>query len=264
MFESEVVAAADPAVAAEETSNNSGTVVVNVTMDGSPEDAQVVARNSSGGVVDLVYTNLTDTGTATFELPLGEYELEIDAGGNHISKGVNRTITVESGETTSLDVEVTQLYEPNDRGWYAVDPHGHSKFSVDSETPIETFVSAQIAAQLDAITVSDHYSVAGHTPTKNLAQEAEMPYILSQDITSLSSNGSTTCGHHNTNPLHENEYVNESGSPSEFYEDARDAGADTIHVNHPYYGGGIEYFNQMVGTFDFNGSFNAAGVYKRA
>lgn len=253
-----------------------GTVNVDVTMDGEPTDAQIIVRpQSAPDEVEAVrYTALDNEGTASFDLPAGQYRLEIDAGGGHLAEREYVNVTVQSGDVTNASVDVTQLYEPNDRGWYGVDPHAHSPWSNstnahDNTDPNETirgspntrgdaWVVAHLAAQLDAVTVSDHNMVDGHTPVKERATDRDVPYLLSEEIST------SDWGHHNAYPLEEGNVVNWTGNMSEVYADAHESGAEAIQVNHPYYNGydpdGIGYFADQNRS-GFNYSFDGAEVY---
>lgn len=253
-----------------------GTVQVDVTMDGEPTDAQIIVRpQSSPDEIEAVrYTALDDVGTATFEVPAGHYRLEIDAGGGHLAERDYVNVTVQGGDVTNASADVTQLYEPNDRGWYGVDPHAHSPWANstnahDNTDPNETipgsantrgdaWVVAHLAAQSDAVAISDHNMVDGHAPIKERATERGVPYLLSEEIST------SEWGHHNAYALEEGNYVDPTGNMSEVYGDARESGAEAIQVNHPYYNGndpdGIGYFADLNRS-GFNYSFDGAEVY---
>jgi len=257
-----------------------GQVNLDVSMDGEPADARIYVypQDAPDTTQAVRYTDLDNPGTATFDLPAGEYRLQVDAGGNHLSEYEHVNVTVPSGDTVEASVELTQLYEPNDRGWYGVDTHSHSPWSNNQEahdstepdeaipgspnTRGDAWVAAQLGAQLDAVIVSDHDLTVGHAPVKERATARNVPYILSQEISATNS-----WGHHNAYPLQENRTIDPSGPISEVYADARDAGAEAIQVNHPFYspGGppstdGIGYFTD-VNRSGFSYSFDAAEVF---
>jgi hypothetical protein len=252
--------------------DDGATVDVTVTMDGEPTDAQIIARNaSSGDVAAVEYTNVTNPGTATLQLDPGTYEIEFDAGGGIVSEREYRAVTVDS-EGASVSADVTRLYEPNDRNWYGADRHVHTEFSADSSAPLEEVVAAQLGAQLDVLTITDHNDVRGHSPFKDLAQQHGMPYTLSEELTTdidgddpvqrVRNRESADWGHFNPYPLPEGRLVDWTGDPVDFFGDSRAAGAEVIQANHPMRDG--NYFTpSRLNRSTWNDSFDAAEVYNR-
>ncbi|MFQ3318563.1 MAG: hypothetical protein ACI80F_000618 [Natronomonas sp.] len=248
-------------------------VTVTVTMDGEPKDAQVVVRNTSGSVVAVRYTNPHTPGRADFSLAPGQYEFEIDSGGGFVAEKAYRNVTVDSYEI--VDVELDRKYEPNDRGYYAGDLHAHSIYSADTtDSPMDEFVAAQLAADLDILFISDHNSVQGHSPLKEHARERGVPYLLSDELstdidadravdrlqpadpTNETSGG--TYGHFNVYPIEEGRQVDWTGDPDDFFASARDAGATIIQANHPRRDN--NYFHH-VDSAEYNESYETAEAY---
>lgn len=251
-------------------------VTVTVTMDGDPEDAQIVVRNRSGSVVTVEYTSPHTPGRADFSLPPGEYAFEIDSGGGFIAEKAFRNVTVDSYEI--VDVSLDRRYEPNDRGYYAADLHAHSIYSVDTnDSPMDEFVGAQLAADVDVLFISDHNTVRGHGPLKQHAQERGVPHLLSDELsteadgdratdrlqpadpTNETSGG--TYGHFNVYPIEQGMQVDWTGDPDDFFGAAREAGATVISANHPERDN--NYFHH-IDSPEYNESYETAEAYNDA
>lgn len=248
-------------------------VTVTVTMDGEPTDAQIVVRNASGSVVEVRYTNPHTPGRADFSLAPGQYEFEIDAGGGFVAEKVSRNVTVDSYEI--VDVGIDRMYEPNDRNYYAADLHAHSIYSADTnDSPMDEFVGAQLAADVDVLFISDHNTVQGHGPLKEHARERGVPYLLSDELstevdadqgldrlqpadpTNETSGG--TYGHFNVYPIEEGQQVDWTGDPDDFFGAAREAGAIIISANHPERDN--NYFHH-IDSPEYNESYETAEAY---
>jgi len=242
-------------------------VTVTVTMNGEPADAQVVVRDADGAVETIEYTDPLDPGRANVSLEPGQYRFEIDAGGGFVSEKVYRNVTVDSEETLRVDVD--RRYDPNDRGYYAADLHAHSIYSADTTgSPMEEFVAAQLAADLDVLFISDHNTAQGHTEFMEYARSRGVPYLLSNELSTENdadrgldraptySGGSY--GHFNVYPIEAGQPVDWTGDPDDFFGAARAAGAEIIQANHPLRDGNYFYY---VDSEEYNASYETVEVY---
>jgi hypothetical protein len=244
-------------------------VTVTVTMDGTPADAQVVVRTPSGDVETVAYTDPLEPGRADLSLSPGRYTFEIDAGGGVVSERVYRNVTVDGYEVVSVDVD--RRYEPNARGYYSADLHAHSIYSVDTnDSPMDEFVAAQLAADLDVLFISDHNTVRGHDELKNYAQKRDVPYLLSDELSTEADADRAadptpaydggTYGHFNVYPIEAGQPVDWTGTPDDFFGAARDAGAEVIQANHPRRDD--NYFHH-IDSPEYNDSYETVEVYNR-
>jgi hypothetical protein len=255
---------------------NGERVIVTVTMEGQPTDAQIVVRDPSGSVVAVQYTDVHNPGRAAFELTPGEYEFEIDKGGGYVTEKVYRDVTVTGEEFVDVDIE--RRYAPNDRGYYGADLHAHSIHSADTnDSPMDEFVGAQLAADLDVLFISDHNTVQGHTPFRRHAEERNTPYLLSDELSTdvdldmaldqgqrvdpTNSTSGGNYGHFNVYPVPENRNINWMGDPDDFFGAARAAGAEIIQANHPERDS--NYFHH-VDTPEYNESYETVEVFNDA
>ena len=246
-------------------------VTVNVSLDNQPADALVVALQNDG-VVDWSYTDVHTPGTAHLSLAPGDYRLRVEHGVGFTSTPETLDLTVEDS-SVEVPVSLERTLDPNERGYYGVDLHTHTAASAPAMerdfgianhgvTPVDQVVGVQLAAGLDAVFISDHNSVGGHEAFVETADARGVPYVLSEEITTL------RWGHFNVYSLDPGEPVEfQFGkTPSAYFAEAREAGASIVQVNHPLYSnGGYWYTRSKSGydsTFDaaeaFNGSFDEA------
>ncbi len=202
-----------------------------------PVDAKITISGGEQPIVrylsiTTVYTLPDQIGHVEFDLPPGTYTFEVSHGGGFISKPVVlEDQVVNSGETTSYSVEIQNLIDPREYGYYSADLHHHSNY-LDGRTPPEYVVVAQSAAGLDYAFVSDHDFVENHQAIASLASERGMPFIPSVEV-------SPNWAHFNPYPIPIGQYDIIRGTACEMLEAMRELGAITIRVNHPYTG----YFN---------------------
>lgn len=170
-------------------------------------------------------------------------------------------------------MSISRALDPNEQGYYGIDLHTHTAASAPAMerdfgisnhgvTPVDQVVGVQLAADLDAVFISDHNSVAGHQTFVETADERGVPYVLSEEITTL------RWGHFNVYSLNPGELVEfEFGkTPNAYFEDARAAGASIVQVNHPFYSNGGYWYTRSKPEYDpafdaaeaFNGSFDEA------
>ena len=236
-------------------------VTVNVTLDGQPADALVLALQNDE-VVSWSYTDVHAPGIAQLELTPGDYTLRVDRGVGFTSTPQTLDLTVEDA-SVELSVSLSRTLEPNAEGYYGVDLHTHTAASAPAMerdfgiadhgvTPVDQAVGVQLAADLDAVFISDHNSVGGHATFAETATERGVPYLLSEEITTL------RWGHFNVYALDSGQLVPfEFGKPpGAYFEEAHAAGASMVQVNHPLYSNGGYWFNRSKADYDAN--FDAA------
>ncbi|WP_231656827.1 CehA/McbA family metallohydrolase [Pyrodictium delaneyi] len=175
----------------------------------------------------IFYTLPEKQGEAIVELAPGVYNITVNHAGGFLAKPVVLTnVEVKPGETIEKTVEVKILVDPNQYGYYCADLHHHSDIA-DGRTPPPYLVVAQSAAGLDFAFVSDHDSVANQAEIAKWAETRGMPFIPSIEV-------SPGWGHFNPYPV--TRTINKD-TPESLIEDAWEAGALVIRVNHPFRGG---------------------------
>ena len=240
-------------------------VTVNVTLDNRPADALVVALQNDG-VVDWSYTDVHTPGSAHLSLAPGDYTLRVAHGVGFTSSPETVDLTVQSGSPVETSVSLSRTLDPNERGYYGIDLHTHTAASAPAMerdfgisnhgvTPVDQAVGVQLAAGLDAVFISDHNSVGGHEAFVETADARGVPYVLSEEITTL------RWGHFNVYSLEPGEPVEfQFGkTPSAYFDEARDAGASIVQVNHPFYSSGGYWYTRSKTGYD--SSFDAAEAF---
>jgi hypothetical protein len=242
---------------------------INITFDGQPADALIrVIRNDS--VIQIEYTDVHTPGLAAFELPIGNYILSIEHGAGYISRPEIIEISVDESSSLEIDVNVPRLIDPREQGYYSADLHVHTAASAPAMqrdfgilnhgvTPTDQAVGIQLAAGLDVMFISDHNTADGHEVFVEISEIRNAPFLLSQEITT------TRWGHFNPISLDQNSAVsfNFSKTPSAFFSEARELGAEAIQINHPLSSTFGYFFSQNQPEYDasfdlvevFNGSF---------
>ncbi|MET1160652.1 MAG: CehA/McbA family metallohydrolase [Thermoprotei archaeon] len=211
---------------------------------GEPLDAQILITGGPASPIAFLtrpaeYTDPIQIGHVNLTLAPANYTLIIGHGRGFISKPVELTISVESGQAYEYEVPVNILIRPSERYWYSADLHHHSNI-LDGRTPPEYLVVAQSAAGLDFIFVSDHDSVANHKIIKYYADLRGMPFIPSVEV-------SPDWAHFNPYPIPLGQDLVYRGTVHEIFSAARAAGAIVIRVNHPFVRSG--YFAALLGNY---------------
>lgn len=239
-------------------------VTIRVTLDGQPTDALVVALRN-GEVVDWSYTDVHTPGVARLDLAPGDYVLRVEHGAGFTSTPMTVDLTVDEGLPVDVTASLARALEPNERGYYGVDLHAHTAASAPAMvrdfgipnhgvTPVDRAVGVQLAADLDAVFISDHNSVDGHDTFARTAEERGVPYVLSEEVTTL------RWGHYNVYSLDAGALVEFrfGKPPSAYFEQARASGASIVQVNHPFYR--IAGYWYTRAEADYDPSFDAAEV----
>ncbi|MFY4814063.1 CehA/McbA family metallohydrolase [Haloarcula sp. AONF1] len=193
----------------------------------SPADARITVLDG-GTAVQTVYTETTPAGTASFQLPPGNYTLVFNHGTGYIAEPVEKNISVTPGEAVSVTATFTEELDPSERDWVGIDPHAHSSVSFDGKTPIDNFVAIQKSAGVDAVFISDHNAIGGWGSMQSQAEAREIMFVRSEEITT------GDLGHFNPYPLHGEEMIDSDGTLVEFIEESRSRhNATVFQINHP-------------------------------
>lgn len=240
-------------------------VTVNVTVDGQPADA-LIRVFSDEKLFQVEYTDAHTPGLASFELPLGQYTLQVEHGARFTALPQRREVLVEAGTPVELAVDIPRLIVPSTQGYYAADLHAHTIASAEStlrifgipnhgSTPVDQTVAVQLAAGLDVMFISDHNTVSGHELFAQTAQARGVPYLLSEEITTV------LWGHFNAYSLVPGKLVQFDfvKLPGRFFAEARANGAQMVQINHPLSTGFGYFFIQHQPQFD--PSFDAVEVF---
>ncbi len=212
-----------------------GTVDFSTSLEESGATPAQVLVNSDGKFRETIYTGFE--GEASMTLPPGNYTFDLVYGDNYTSKEINKEVTVDPGETETVSATFEKIYHPNQQGYYGSDLHHHSNI-LDGTTPPSDLVKSFLASDLDLTIVTDHNKVANHEKIASLSEEHGVPFIPSVEVTTQS------WGHFNAYPLDMGKTPAYTGTPDEFFQDARDKGATFIQVNHPNTNG--SYFDRTV------------------
>jgi hypothetical protein len=113
----------------------------------------------------------------------------------------------------------------------------------------------QLAEGLDIVFLSDHNSVDGHALFAEVAQARGVPFLLSEEITTLK------WGHFNPYALEPGALIAYSPTkpPSEYFAEARASGAAIVQINHPLEPGLGYFFARNKPEFD--SSFDVVEVF---
>lgn len=238
------------------TTDPSVPVTLNVTVDGQPADGLIRVLQGER-LVQVEYTDVRTPGLAAFELAPGQYTLQVEHGAGFTALPQRREVRVEAGAPVELTVDVQRLLTPSSQGYYAADLHAHTIASAEStfrifgipnhgSTPVDQLVAVQLAADLDVMFISDHNSVDGHELFAQTAQARGVPYLLSEEITTV------LWGHFNAYSLEPGKLVefDFTKPPARFFAEARQSGAQMIQINHPLSTGFGYFFIQNQPQFD--------------
>ena len=250
-------------------------VVLRVTQGGEPADALVeIFRGEE--LVGVEYTDVHTPGEAAFALPPGEYSLSVSQGAGFTMEPLRLDLVVDPEASPELSVELEKRFDPRREGYYGVDLHAHSEASAAAMerdfgirdhgvTPVDQLVAVQRAADLDVAFISDHNSVDGHLLFAQTAEERGMPFLLSEEVTTLK------WGHFNPYSLEPGALVEYTPTklPQEYFAEARAAGAVLLQVNHPLDPGVGYFFARNDPAFDpsfdvveaMNGPFDDGDFY---
>lgn len=212
-----------------------GTLEFAVTdASGEPIDARIEIAEGQAPVVEFLgrqtfFTSLDDIGAAEASLAPGDYVFTVGHGTGFLGEGQRVDASVTSGERRDMEVEVDLVDLPSKAGWYASDMHHHAD-QLEGTTPPEYLARSELAAGLNLIFVSDHDSVANHEELADIAENRDIPFIPSIEL-------SSSWGHFNAYPLDLGEPLQidtSTATAEEILAEARRMGADAIQSNHPF------------------------------
>ena len=194
-----------------------------------------------GGVIKTEYGH---SGQGNFQLPAGTHNLWISRGGEYTLD--QQTITVKSGETTSLASTLTRVVDTT--GWMSTDTHIHSSKSPDSPDLNPFKVQAMVVEGLEMPISTEHEWIGDFNPAINeLAVGDWMQGVVGSEITTF------TYGHFNAWPLVPDPSKPGNGRIDWFYKDPVDTfaaihanpGQPFLQVNHPRSAAIGGYFSAM-------------------
>ncbi|GAB3286672.1 hypothetical protein [Parahaliea aestuarii] len=140
--------------------------VVTVAGKGTTAMLRVYNRPRKERFVDVVTTEFTEL-DGRFELALspGDYQLLVSKGPEF--EFVFHDFSVNAGESINMDIDLVQLVDMTQRGWFAGDPHQHSAFA-DGKDAIDDLLRANAAVGLHWSVQTDH-NVVGQNPVARQA-----------------------------------------------------------------------------------------------
>jgi len=247
-------------------SNQTNTqITVNVTLDGKPADALIKVLQEDK-IKGAFYTDVNTVGQTSFALAPGDYTFIVEHGAGFVSLPKSISIKVEPDKALNVNVALERLFEPNSWGYYSADLHAHTiasaaamwrDFTIPNHgvTPVDQVVAVQLAADLDVMFISDHNSVDGHELFAQTSQKRGVPFILSEEITTI------RWGHFNPYSLKKGQGVEYTPfkEPGQYFKEARERGAQIIQVNHPFSPVGGYFYSMNNPSFD--DSFDAIEVF---
>jgi len=228
-------------------------VTVYVTVDGEPADA-VITVSTPGRRVQVAYNDVHEPGVVRLQLMRGEYSLRVESGAGFTTTAHISQLIVGPGHPMEIAVELPRAFWPRETwNYYSADLHVHSSASWDGITPPDQLVAVQLSADLDLVTITDHNTILGHAPFGKAAAARGVPAILGEEITAF-------IGHWNAFPLHTVVDYGRDKTASDYFREAREAGAQLIQVCHPssrLWG----YFQLLLGSPEYDDSFDLVEIY---
>jgi Carboxypeptidase regulatory-like domain len=224
---------------------------------GAPLDARLTIESGEKPLVEFLgrttfFTELAPRGHAMLSLAPGEYQFKVTSGGGFLAADAHARLSVATGKTSTVKVEVGPLFDPRARGWYAADLHHHAD-QAEAVTPPADLARSELAAGLDLLFVSDHDSTANHEALRRIAAARGVPFIAGIEL-------SPSWGHFNAYPLTPGAKLQidtSTADVSTLFAEARRQGASIVQVNHPFIPYG--YFQSLehdVAPGGFNTAFD--------
>lgn len=202
--------------------------------EGAPLDARISITEGQAPLVEFLgrktfFTALDTPGQAQATLAPGDYVFTVGHGAGFLGKGQEVPVSVASGATQDVPVELELLANPNETGWYASDMHHHAD-QLEGTTPPEYVARSELAAGLDLLFLSDHDSLVNNEEIARMAEARGVPFIPSIEL-------SSSWGHFNAYPLDLDATLSidtSTATAEEVLAEARRMGADAIQANHPF------------------------------
>ena len=242
--------------------------------EGAPLDARIEIAEGQAPLVEFLgrrtfFTELEAVGEVEASLAPGEYVFTVGHGTGFLTAGEEVPVTVASGESQPVEVQLELVARPYEDDWYAADLHHHAD-QLEGTTPPEYVARAELAAGLDLLSVTDHDSTVNHLALSKIAESRGMPFIPSVEF-------SPSWGHFNAYPLALGEPIQidtSTATAAEVMAEARRLGADAIQANHPFipygYLASLEAgvvpggFAPDFDLLEMNGADDDAAVFERA
>jgi hypothetical protein len=214
--------------------------------NGKPLDARISIAEGQKPLVEFLgrktfFTELDRKGRLDVPIAPGNYLFTVSAGGGFLAERQQVTLAVVAGQTQSVSVAVTPLFDPAGRHWYSADMHHHAD-QAEAVTPPADLARSQLAAGLDLLFVSDHDSTVNRGALQAIAEL------------------SPSWGHFNAYPLLLGQKLAiDTGTATidEILKESRRQGATVVQVNHPFIPYG--YFTSVsagVAPGGFNPAFD--------
>lgn len=206
--------------------------------DRPPSPSEPGPAPEPGAALNAVPAHPEGLSWTLIELPPGTYSLSVDRGAGFTTEPVDFDVKLAPNEQRWMRIELERRLHPRARGYFAADLHLHTRASGDGVTPIREAVWAQLTADLDVVTLTDHNTALSHALFAQEAERLGVPYLLGQEITT------PDWGHFNAFPLRPGTVVPVARGklPSEYFMEARTLGATFIQVDHPFWGTSSGYF----------------------
>lgn len=175
------------------------------------------------------FTELNPVGALHTAIAPGNYVLEISAAGGFTTRPQRVPVTIPSGASYALQVQIPRLATPQQQGWYSADLHHHSDV-LDGFTDAEFVLRSELAAGVDIAFLSDHDSVINNARMAELAKKRGHVFMPGAEL-------SPSWAHFNAYPIEPGRSVaidTGQATVQEVFSEARRMGADIIEANHPY------------------------------
>ncbi len=188
----------------------------------------------------MFFTQIEPKGHTDLTIAPGRYVFTVSSGGGFTAQSHDVAVSVESGKTSKIQVPLTVLFNPAQRGWYGADMHHHSD-QAEAVTPPADLARSQLAAGLNLLFVGDHDSTVNHQALQRIADRRGVPFIPGIEL-------SPSWGHFNAYPLAPGQKLaidTSTASAADILREARRQGAIDVQVNHPFIPYG--YFTSIAG-----------------
>ncbi|MFT5208471.1 MAG: hypothetical protein ACI9CE_000185 [Flavobacterium sp.] len=221
----------------------------------TPLDARITIEKGAKPLIeyfgkDTFFTELNTVGNISIAIAPGHYQFKVAAAEGFTAKSTVVDVNVIPASQQVIDINITRLASPAEKGWYGADMHHHSDV-LDGFTAPAYVLRSELAAGLDVTFLSDHGSVINNKEMNKLANSRQVPFIPATEY-------SPSWAHFNAYPLDaDKEILIDTGTATvqEIFADARRMGADVIQVNHPYIAYG--YFHSQE-THQIPGGYSEA------
>lgn len=192
-----------------------------------------------------IHQAFATTGEITLPAPAGEHTVIVSRGYEY--ELVEQTVTVAAGQITDVPVQLERSVDST--GTMCADFHIHSKFSADSDDPVDAKVASAIADGLEIPVSSEHEWIIDFQPIVEKLGLTDFAFGMpSEELTTFS------WGHFGVVPLFPKPDEVNNGAvewigrlPPAMFDDVQGRPEDPILiVNHPSGGDFSSYFSQSL------------------